>query len=173
MEEKYRKYKHKYENAKRKTGQMQYQYGGMDPPTLAAQQHNAANTATARHLTPHELLRMQQANINIKKARNDLQGNQASIQHVLSHEENKGHNERLFQCLKGHSQEECKKQGCTWEQDNTCVPTPSSSWNPFGTPNIPPALLVDYKRLQSENFGLRRTINELQSTINSLKSPLQ
>jgi hypothetical protein len=164
MEEKYRKYKYKYENAKR-------QYGGMDPATLVQLQNNAATAGTQQPLTPQENLIMQRANINIKKQRDNLQGNQAAMSHVLSHEENKGHNERLVQCLKGHSPEECKKQGCTWDQDNNCVPTQSSSWNPFGTPNIPPELLADYKRLQSENFGLKRTIDELQSTINRLKSP--
>ena len=169
MEEKYRKYKYKYENAKRKTGVMQYQYGGMDPATKAHMQDSAANTATARHLTDRERLIMVGSKAHLATARRNFQGNNASIQHVLSHEENKGHNERLVQCLKGHSQEECTRQGCTWEQDNTCVPTPSYGWNPWGNADIPPALLADYKRLQLENFGLRRTINELQSTINSLQ----
>jgi hypothetical protein len=106
----------------------------------------------------------------INQARNDLLGNQASINEVLSHDENEGHNERLVQCLNGRSQEECTRHGCTWE-DNTCVPTPSSWYNPLGYKNIPPELLSNYKRLQSENFELRRTMTELQSAINRLQQP--
>ena len=174
MESKYRKYKSKYQHAKK---HLQMMSGGMHQnPTATnadadkfAARMLAAQQAQKKELTPKQLAELTKARTSKRRFTDGLKANVSSMDTELSNEANAKHNARLVQCIKGNNSVECGKLGCTWEEDNTCTPTKSYKFNPFGHADIPQDLLDTFKRLQLENFKLRQDLLAAQNTIKRLE----